>query len=626
MKLVPATVTIEQGSVVYCKSKEYVIQHVLDLHTVLAKDLDAGKVERLEISDIAPYPPDFTKPKSKDQEQIPDKDWEIAQERFAIIRPLLNTPERTRKDVERRAAEYKKHVNTLYGWIRLYEECETLTVLMPQERKDKGRKKVSPEAEAVIEKVIEKYYLTKQQRSIVKIHRHIKKLCKRVGIKPPHIHTVRNRVNSLPEFLKIHRRRGRKEAVDKFGVSKEKFPSADYPYAVIQIDHTPLDIILVDDVHRLPIGRPTLTLAIDVFSRIIAGFYVGFEPPSAITVGLCLSQTILPKDMLLTCMDIGTPWPCRGLPRTVHADNTEEFSGKMLDHACIQYGIDIEWSPVERPNFGGHIERLLCTVSKDLKDLSRTTFSSIKQKGEYDYTNLSALTISELERLLMLYFCEVYHQRYHSGIYCSPMIKFEEGIFGSKTRPGSGLPARIVDEEKLKLDFLPFVERTVQEYGILTDHIYYYDDALRRWINATVPGKSKRKRKFIVRYDPKDLSCVWFYDPELEEYFQIPYRDSTHPVICRWELHVIKHKLIEEGRSEIDEDAIFDAYERMNDIKSKAEMLTKKERKRQQQKKKNSVSPSLSNAGKSIEEPFAEAENEEELAEEILPFDEMEEI
>lgn len=38
---------------------------------------------------------------------------------------------------------------------------------------------------------------------------------------------------------------------------------------------------------------------------------------------------------------------------------------------------------------------------------------------------------------------------------------------------------KVLDEEKLRLDFLPAIERTVQEYGVLMDHIYYYDDILR---------------------------------------------------------------------------------------------------------------------------------------------------
>ena len=36
---------------------------------------------------------------------------------------------------------------------------------------------------------------------------------------------------------------------------------------VVQIDHTPVDVIVVDEAHGLPIGRPWLTLAIDVAIR-----------------------------------------------------------------------------------------------------------------------------------------------------------------------------------------------------------------------------------------------------------------------------------------------------------------------------------------------------------------------
>ena len=64
------------------------------------------------------------------------------------------------------------------------------------------------------------------------------------------------------------------------------------------MDHTKLDIILVDDIHRRPIGRPWITLAMDVFSRVVAGSYVSFDPPGALSTGLCLAHGILPKDAL----------------------------------------------------------------------------------------------------------------------------------------------------------------------------------------------------------------------------------------------------------------------------------------------------------------------------------------
>jgi putative transposase len=44
------------------------------------------------------------------------------------------------------------------------------------------------------------------------------------------------------------------------------------PLEVVQIDHTLVDVVVVDELERLPLGRPWLTLAIDVASRMVNGF------------------------------------------------------------------------------------------------------------------------------------------------------------------------------------------------------------------------------------------------------------------------------------------------------------------------------------------------------------------
>ncbi|EJA0941205.1 hypothetical protein MRR93_003780 [Escherichia coli] len=49
----------------------------------------------------------------------------------------------------------------------------------------------------------------------------------------------------------------------------------------MQIDHTVIDLSVVDDRDRQPIGRPYLTLAIDVFTRCVLGMVVTLEAPSA---------------------------------------------------------------------------------------------------------------------------------------------------------------------------------------------------------------------------------------------------------------------------------------------------------------------------------------------------------
>ncbi|WP_458249986.1 hypothetical protein [Citrobacter freundii] len=62
-------------------------------------------------------------------------------------------------------------------------------------------------------------------------------------------------------------------------------PAVTAPLEQVQIDHTVIDLIVVDDRDRQPIGRPYLTLAIDVFTRCVLGMVVTLEAPSAVSVG-----------------------------------------------------------------------------------------------------------------------------------------------------------------------------------------------------------------------------------------------------------------------------------------------------------------------------------------------------
>jgi putative transposase len=103
-----------------------------------------------------------------------------------------------------------------------------------------------------------------------------------------------------------------------------------------------------------------------------------------------------------------------------------------------------------------------------------------------------------------------YHRKVHSGIGTTPLTKWREGLLGTKGKPGRGLPARRIDEEMLRINFMPFFERTVQNYGVLIDDVHYYHDVLRPWINAKHPEYEKHKRKFRFHRDPRDISALYF--------------------------------------------------------------------------------------------------------------------
>jgi putative transposase len=134
------------------------------------------------------------------------------------------------------------------------------------------------------------------------------------------------------------------------------------------------------------------------------------------------------------------------------------------------------------------------------------------------------------------------------------------------------------DLHRLRLDFLPCAERSVQRYGLSLDGIHYYSDVLRRWIGDESGDHSIRKRRFIVRRDPRDISVVFFFDPELNCYFEIPYRDTSRPPLTLWELREVRRRLTESGERQIDEDLIFQAYRRMQTIQQDAVNATRRAR------------------------------------------------
>jgi putative transposase len=131
---------------------------------------------------------------------------------------------------------------------------------------------------------------------------------------------------------------------------------------------------------------------------------------------------------------------------------------------------------------------------------------------------------------------------------------------------------------KLRLDFLPLIERTVGTKGVLWDYIYYSTPALQRWVGARDPKRKVLARQFICRRDPRDLSHIYFWDPERKGYLDIPYRNPTRPRITLWEQQAARQFLLEQGRKEIDEDLLFEAREKRNRILLEAKHKTEEAR------------------------------------------------
>lgn len=613
------SIRLKKDEIVYFVDTKYIIEAALDFETVLAKNTETGKSDTIKIAHLSSSPLGIHKKSiSQDLSQIPQKLLDKAKKRLEAIKPIYKTY--SRQAIEERSKELGVSVQSLYNWINAYRNNEQLSSLVFEGTNGgQGASRLDERVEAIVQEAIKNYYLTPQKPTVSKLHQHIAMQCKQVKLEIPGIATIRRRVKDVNEYNLIRKREGRK-AVHKITPIKNEYPDGKYPLEVLMIDHTRVDLIVVDNEHRIELGRPWITVAIDVFSRMVAGFYISMETPGFFATGQCIANAMLPKDKLLAKYNAQSLWPVWGIPKMIHMDNAKEFRGNDIERACLEYGISIVWRPVARPHFGAHIERLLKTLHDDIHTLKGTTFSNTRQRGEYDSQKLATMTLDEFEEWITILIADVYHNKIHSSLNMSPLQRYKEGIFGTDDQPPRGILSRIEDEQSLRINLLPSMERTIQQYGIQIDTVIYYSEVLNTWLGALEPGPGpKRKRKFLVRRDPRDISRIYFYDPQEKRYYEIPYRDTRHPAVSIWEFRSSQRNLKEREDREYSEDEIFEALERMRRLEENSEKKTKKMRRNKERRLQ-----SVKALGILDIKPKANEDLIDELFDDIEPFDGIE--
>jgi putative transposase len=500
---------------------------------------------------------------------IPDADWREAERRAAVIRPLTELERRPRHLILAAAAALGLAERQTYTLVRRCMDAGgDLTALLPG-RSSGGRAKprIATAGEVVLHQAVHQLYLKPQKPTAARVAREVAGRCgaEKVPVRPPSPSTVRRRLKALS--IADMRRRGEEhpEAMPVHGHA----PHGKHPLDLVQVDHTPMDLIVVDPIDREPIGRPWLTVAIDTYSRCIAGFHVTLEAPSATSVALCLTHVAMDKAPWLAMREVDASWPVQGKPRQLGVDNGSDFHAQAFERGCSQHRITIEWRPPGRPHFGGVIERVIGTLMGLVHGLPGTTFSNVGQRGSYDSDKAACLTLEEVEHWLAVAVAKYYHQNPHEGLDGqTPLRRWQEGVITLQAEGGS-VPAPRNSRAYL-VDFLPVLRRSLQRNGITIDHLTYFSTALRAWITAR-----DRPGPLLIRRDPRDLSRVFVLDSQDDSYLEVPTRDLSRPSISLWEHRLARRRLRLRHRGEIDEAALFAAIEEMRATERTAKHLTR---------------------------------------------------
>ena len=375
-------------------------------------------------------------------------------------------------------------------------------------------------------------------------------------------HTYGAGVHRVPHRTTFHRiLRELTKGRGTFGAAKSRRSIAhrpDTPYRrfaatrpgeYVLIDCTPLDVYAVDPVSFEWISL-VLTIALDLYTRSILAWRFTPQGAKDIDAALLLADIIRPKPMRDGWPDaarwryhgvpehlvvpMGDARPLAGIPvvypETIVADHGRIFLSGQFQDACGRLGISIQPTRVFTPTDKAHIERVFRTIRESfLENLSGYKGPSVYARGA-DVETDAFYFVNELEALFAEWVATVYQVRHHDGLslpaapglFVSPNDMYDEGLAraGSVTVPLS---------PSLYYELLRTEWRTIQHYGVELGGLRYDGEALNPYRNRPSPYGGLTGGKWPIRYDPRDLSRVYFQDPETRELATLWWVDAAHP-------------------------------------------------------------------------------------------------
>lgn len=429
--------------------------------------------------------------------------WHAAVEKTKAARRLIAMGVAPEKSVNDEARALGIHPRTMRAYVALIRDTDHPRALIPlRGGRPIGTSFLNPGVEEIIKDAIARLYLVRHRPALTEVATEIQATCRTRGLPAPSLKAIRLRVARLDAYEVLKKRQGAKKAKYTL-VPMPGSTDASAPMELIEIDHTLADVILLSDTpERHVLGRPWVTLAIDVATRMVIGVYVTFDPPSATSVALCMMNVLLEKASFLAWLRVEGEWPSYGIPTTIYVDNGKDFHSDALERGCQAIGASLQYRPVGSPHYGGIIERLIGTMMGKCRLLPGSTQNNVVARGDSNPEKSAVMTLSEFRGWFVNEIVTQYHLSVHRTLGVPPVMAWRAMV--SKV----GMPRTLGTTwnlSELFVTFLPGERRLVRRDGVRLNNLRYWHDALSPW----VPDESLH----LVHYDPRDISRVYVRAP-----------------------------------------------------------------------------------------------------------------
>lgn len=483
-------------------------------------------------------------------EQMTEHARQATRRRIEILARLrqMGSFEKSRKefreDLERvikeRGETVVEHVSTVYKWRRKYlraeHDVQALIVLSGRQGgKDQGR--LDPAVEAIISNTIEFVFLEVRRATTDDVYKAVLLAVQQENarrpadaqLEEPSLRTVQRRVAALGAFDRAVARYGRQEAERRFA-AHAMARRVSRILELVEVDHTPVDLLVVDE-NRVVIGRPTFTVIFDRYSRCVLGYCLSLAGYGVATVFAALRHAMLPKTYLSTQYP-GRQlyWPCFGWMERLLLDNAVEFHALAVQDAMTNLSVLVEYAASRDPNDKPFVERLLHTFNYSfIHKMPGTTLSNVHQRIGFQAEKEACITLEELDEMVHIWICDVYHRTPHRGL--DKRAPIDVWLASAAVHP----PLLKMDRAAVDIEFSNLQTRTIQHYGIELN-TFVYTSARLCLLRRMLPANSTVQ----VKWPEHDVGHVWVWDPTANEYFEVPNKDPQYAGMTLLQAQVAK--------------------------------------------------------------------------------------
>ncbi len=562
--------TLDTDLVVQSGDAQWRVQRVLDDQYVQLENQTTGRIRRERISKLAS---DISSKKLtvvRDSGPLPSRKSADA---CAMVVCTATLPPRHKADFERTYA-YVRHMRkcgitrgqrariseaiasvaerlgddkppstpTVMRWMRFYEKNEgnTASLVSRHVNRNSSRRKETLVLQ-LIRKVLARHYFVRDGCTLREAH---DKVLRKLGEATKDeasseaetsvsLSTVQRIARETSPFDRDRARLGVSQARAKWRFAKPG-GYATRPLERVEMDHTLLDLVVLDDQLGIPLGRPVITFLVCGFSGYILGFFISFEGETVGRVVQSIKVAVQPKDAITAGQGLVNPWHAMGLWETLVLDNSLSFHSPHIRHVASDLCMDVEYCPVRMPWFKPVVERQLGELTRQLPAKGRPKKPGVGP-DPVDPNKSACITFSDLCFGVLQWVVDVHPFEINERKMARPIDLFREGL--------ASCPAPTLMDDTSSLDVLAGLSSTatVDHSGIVHQWIRYASDEL-----GAIRREMGTRFKANIKYNPYDLGSVFVQHPRSGLWTAVEARDHEYAA----GLTSTQHRLIRKAAEE----------------------------------------------------------------------------